>query len=288
MKQLSIIIILFSQLIIHSESLFLSLMDEGDYYRAVGAYKEMKFTNGIEDSALYMLDIAAIYALSDFTDISESMYKQASFQIRNKEQLQYASLINSYLLFKTAYYDNALMELKTFRQYDDTLIVSLEFLSEMTVKEDRIYFIPELLPDSVKSVLEKYLEISLKNPQTAITWSSILPGLGELYNNDYINAVRDFTVTSLFTALTAYALIKNRQNFSIDPISLSWDYVKSRDWILVYFLYSTFVTRFKNGSMINAQEAAIEYNESLFNQYLTGLFNYIDTLYKIRILDYLN
>lgn len=283
MRKLLSLITVFSLLTIHSEPLFKSLIEEGDYYRAVGAYKEMRFNEGIKDTAQYYLDIAAIYAMSDFTGIAEEMYSRASLRVRTKEHLKYASLINAYILFKTAYYDNALMELKTFRAEDDTLIESLQFLSDMTVKEDKIYFIPEFLPQGIKHDLELYMQQSLRNPAAAAAWSNLIPGAGEFYSRDYLNAVRDFTITALVTVLTGYALLKNRQNFTLDPLEMSWDYVKTRDWVLVYFMYFTFLSRFTTGSMINAQKAALAYNERMFEQYLTGLHGYVDSLFDSRL-----
>ncbi len=284
MKKLLIVIILFSVLIIHSEELYQKFLDEGDYYRAVGAYKEYAFKNNLTDSSSYYLNIAAIYAMSDFINIADEMYMRASYEVNTKEDLKYASLINSYLLFRNAYYDNAIMELKAFIPESDTLLSSLEFMAEMISKEDKIYFVPKFLPDSVFQDLEKYITISLKDPQFAIIWSNFIPGLGELYAGDYVHAIRDFTINTIVMGLTVYALLKNRRDFSIDPFHLTWDYFKTRDWILVYFLYSTFVTRFKNGSMINSEKATLDYNEKLYKEYLTRFYNYIDSLFKKRIM----
>lgn len=283
MKQLLTLITVFLVLIIHSEPLYKSFIEEGDYFRAVGAYKEMSFYEGIGDTAEYYLNIAAIYAMSDFTDIADEMYSKASLRIRTKEHLKYASLINACILFKTAYYDNALMELKTFRADDDTLIESLQFLADMTVKEDKIYFIPAFLPDHIQTELEEYLQKSLKNPAIALAWSNLITGAGEFYSGDYINAVRDFTITSLVTGLTVYAFLKNRRDFSLDTPEMSWNYIKTRDWILVYFVYSTFLSRFRTGSLINAEKAAIQYNNTLYEQYLTGLHEYVDSLFMDRL-----
>ncbi len=287
MKKLLIVIILFSLLIIHSEELYQKFLNEGDYYRAVGAYKEYAFKNNLVDSSSYYLNIAAIYAMSDFINIADEMYMKASYEVNTKEDLKYASLINSYLLFRNAYYDNAIMELKAFMPESDTLLGSLEFITEMINKEDKIYFIPEFLPDSVLQDLEKYITISLKDPQFAIIWSNFIPGLGELYAGNYVHAIRDFSINTIVTGLTVYALLKNRRDFSLDPFHLTWDYFKTRDWVLVYFLYATFVTRFKNGSMINSEKVTLDYNEKLYKEYLTRFYNYIDNLFKKRIMTFL-
>ncbi len=287
MKKLLIVIFLFLVLIIHSEELYQKFLDEGDYYRTVGAYKEYAFNNNLTDSSSYYLNIAAIYAMSDFINIADEMYRKASFKVNTKDDLKYASLINSYLLFRNAYYDNAIMELKAFIPESDTLLSSMEFMAEMINKEDKIYFIPEFLPDSVLKDLEQYITISLKDPQFAIAWSNFIPGLGELYAGDYGHAIRDFSINTIVTGLTIYAFLKNRRNFSIDTPDFTWDYFKTRDWVLVYFLYSTFVTRFKNGSMINSEKVTLDYNEKLYKEYLTKFYNYIDGLFKKRIVAFL-
>lgn len=263
------------------------MIEENDYYRAAGAYKEYAYNNGIEDTAQYYLNLTAIYALSDFSDIAEDMYSTASYHIDEQSEIKTSALLRSYIVFSKSYFSDALFELESFFPQDDTLTASLKFFVDMLNKEDKVYLVPRYLPDSIKRDIEAYMKISLKDPMFAVAMSSIYPGLGEMYAGDPVVAIRDFTVSTLFIAATGYAFVKNRSAWHIDTPELSWDYMKSRDWVLVYALYSFFVGRFKNGATANAEEIAYQYNEDIYKEYLSGLQSYIDNLYRKAILDYL-
>ncbi|MFO8061438.1 MAG: hypothetical protein R6U31_00765 [bacterium] len=288
MKKLLIIIpAVFLNLIINSSHLHLKLIEEKDYYRAAGAYKEYAYNNGIDDTAQYYLNLTAIYALSDFSDIAEDMYSTASYHIDEHSEIKTSALLRSYIVFSQSYYSDALFELESFFPEDDTLMASLKFFVDMLNKEDKVYLVPQYLPDSIKRDIDAYMKVSLKDPVFAVAMSSIYPGLGELYAGDYTEAIRDFTVSTVFIAATGYAFLKNRNAWNIDRPEMSWDYMKTRDWVLFYALYSFFVGRFKNGAVANAEEIAYEYNEDVYEEYLSGLRDYIDNLYRRAILDYL-
>lgn len=215
------------------------------------------------------------------------MYSAASYHIDEQSEITTSALLRSYIVFSKSYFSDALFELESFYREDDTLMASLKFYVDMLNKEDKVYLVPRYLPDSIKRDIDAYMKVSLKDPMFAIAMSSIYPGLGELYAGDPVEAIRDFTVSTVFIAATAYAFMKNRSAWHIDEPALSWDYMKSRDWVLVYALYSFFVGRFKNGATANAEEIAYTYNEEIYGEYLSGLRDYIDNLYRRAILDYL-
>lgn len=280
-----IILLLFLCLNLTSEPVYKALVSEGDYYRAAGEFKRYSFEQGIEDSADYYLHLAGIYALSDFQDMAMKYSNKASVHANTDEQLNMLSMINAYMYFKDARYREAVFEME---MTSDTIVLEdLKFFREMINKDIKKYFIPEHLPDHVKADLTEYLKKERKDPMHAMMLSSVYPGIGEAYAGDYLAAVRDFTVTTAFVGISAYALLKNRNSFAIDKPEFSMAWVKSRDWVLFYVIYSTFVARFFNGARTNSEEAAYMYNENLYRTYLKSYFDYISDIFNKRIIDYL-
>ena len=272
-----------STLFLNSEQVFQKLLQEGDYYRSAGEYKRAAFDNGIKDTAVYYLDLAAIYSLSDFTDIADTMYEKATYFVDSEENLRKLVLINSYLSFRNGAFSEALFDIEDYMQPGDTLIEALTLLRQCVKENKKVEIIPEFLPDSIKRSVNHFRKLTLRDPIMGIMMSSIYPGLGEVYAGDNVTAIRDFTVYTVFLGVTVYALLKNRASFSVDPIALSLDYILKRDWVLVLFLYNSFVARFANGAKVNAEEAIDSYNKKKYEKYLTGLYNYIEKHYRERI-----
>ncbi len=287
MKRLLILIpILLLSLNIISEPVYKALVEEGDYYRAAGEYKAYAFYSGIEDSAEYYLHIAAIYSLSDFQDMALKYSNKASMYANSEEQLNMLSMINAFLYFKDARYREAIFEMEMTVD-SSTLTGDMVFFREMINKETKKYFVPEHLPEAIQSDLNLYLKKDLKDPMHATMLSSLYPGIGEFYAGDYVSAIRDFTVTTMFVGLSAYAFLKNRNAYTIDKIEFTGNWFKNRDWVLFYVIYSTFVARFFNGARTNSEEAAYTYNEKLYSTYLKPYHQYIIDIFTKRIVDYL-
>lgn len=283
MRKSLILIILFSALFLNSETVFRKLLAEKDYFRAAGEYKKLAFENGKAGTASYYLDLAAIYALSEFTETADSMYEKATYLIESDSELVRLAYINSYLSFRRGGFTEAIFDIEDYAGEDDTLLKSVSLLRQCVTDNKKIDTIYEFLPDSVRRSVNRFRRITLRDPMMGIMMSSIYPGLGEMYSGDNLGAMRDFIVYTAFLGATIYALIKNRQSFSIDPVEGSWDYIKNRDWVLVFFLYNSFIARFQNGSKVNAEDDADRYNRKKYEQYLTGLYDFTDSAYRRKI-----
>jgi len=269
---------------LNSEQVLRTLLQEGDYYRSAGEYKRAAFELGIKDTAVYYLDLAAIYSLSEFPDIADSMYEKATYFVDSEENLKKLALINSYLSFKKGAFSEAIFDIEDYVNPKDTLIEALTLLRQCVKENKKVEIIPEFLPDSIKRSVNHFRKLTLKDPMMGIMMSSVYPGFGEIYAGDNAAAIRDFSVYTVFLGVTVYALLKNRASFSVDPIDLTMDYLKKRDWVLVLFLYNSFVARFANGAKVNAEEAADGYNKKKYEKYLTGLYNYVEKHYRERVM----
>ena len=93
--------------------------------------------------------------------------------------------------------------------------------------------------------------VKFKNPKTAALLSTIIPGAGEIYGGKPFLGILDLTVNGV----TDYLLFRSiTQKEFLDAT------------IILYFLFF----RFYNGSRGNAYLAAVEHNEKIINQILSG------------------
>ncbi len=289
MKRLLIVIItLFLVQIIHSKEIYTKLLNEGDYYRAAGAYKEYAFNNGITDSnkGIYYSKLSAIYSLSDFSNISDENNKNAVMYVKNKSDFDNLAIIRSYNFFKESMFYDALFEIESFNS-DDSLYIAIKFFNDLLERENnKTIIIPSFFPDSVKNELKYFFKnIKVKSTVTAFVLSSIIPGLGEAYAHNYKSATRDFFVTTSVYILTAYVFLKDKHSASLDTFELSADYFKTRDWGTLLLVYNFLFTRFQNGTRVNAQDAVLHYNDELYNKNLKRTYTFIDNLYRKKIMD---
>lgn len=275
-----IILILSCGLASHSEPVYEKLLDEGDYFRACGEYKRYKYQNQITDTADYYLSVASIYALSNHNEISLSMLEKGFSYQSMEEQLEDEALIRSYISFTEGSFSEAIFEYEDFASNEDTLLKSLKLIRSLVLKDDTLLY--DFLPDSLKKDISIYSRIDIKNPMFAHSLSA-LPGLGEIYAGDYMLAARDILITGAVSALGVLALMKNKDNFTIDDIEFTSSYFKSRDYVLAYLIYSSLVVRFQNGSKVNAEAACEKKNNEIYAKYLTPLHTFIDSMYRLRL-----
>lgn len=114
------------------------------------------------------------------------------------------------------------------------------------------------------------LPTTYRTPWVALTWSAMLPGLGQLYNHDYLVAILLLILEigiNFFSCLNCAILSEFRTSF---PHAIKPDHLQ---WILFYPSIYAF-------SMWHALNRSIEINQSLKKQgvelttppKLTGLF----------------
>lgn len=257
------------------------MLDEEDYFRACGEYKRYKFEQGITDTSEYYLSIASIYSLSKHNEAALYFLDKAFSYISNDEQMKEEAIIRSYISFKEGSFSEAIFEYEDFAD-DDTLLSSLTLIKGLVLGDSISSY--NYLPNSIRSEIDIYRKNKLKKTLFAFSLSAI-PGLGEMYAGDYLSSVRDFIITNGVTVLAVLAFLKNKDSFSFDKFEFTGQYFKSRDYVLTYFIYSSLIVRFQNGSKLNAEASAEEYNNELHKKYLTSLHSYIDSLYTAKLLE---
>ncbi len=282
-SKITILIFFFSLIILSENSYFYKeFLNEEDYFRAVEEYKRYFFETKNIKNAEYCIKIASIYSLSGYDTFAVKYLDELLNYDVDEKYFLYESLIRSFINFKNGDVASSLLEIEDYTENGmDTLTILLEFLKN-AVNGD-VDSILNFIDDSIKSQINEYKKVKLKNPDHAFLLSSFLPGAGEFYAGYPIDGLRDLSLNLLSTLLFVYAFIKSPDNFSIERVEFSKDYLLKRDYFLTIFVNSFFVSRFQNGSKINAYRLALKKNEEIHKKYLSSLYFKIENLFEKKI-----
>ncbi|HAF07325.1 MAG: hypothetical protein XD76_0213 [candidate division TA06 bacterium 32_111] len=280
-----ILILFFSLTILSEENYFTKLLNEKDYFRAIGEFKRIYFEKGYEKNCKYYLKISSLYALSGYDTFSFKYLDLLTEVDLSESCFVYDGVVRSYLNFKRGDFNSAIFEIEDFKTDGvDTLMLLLDFLKKNVYKES--VKILDFLDDSIKNDLKGYQKVKLKSPEFSFALSSFLPGLGEFYSGYPSFALRDFLLTTFSNILFLYSFFKDPKGYKLEKFELSLDYFKNRDYFLTLFIYSSLVSRFQNGSKSNAYTLALKRNEEIRKKYLTKLYNLVEKKYQDILVDF--
>lgn len=232
-----------------------------NYYDAITEYKRLIFFDKEKSFIYYSFNqIARCYKYARKFEDSYNFFSLALTEAKSSKEI-FDCKINicrlNIIEKKTKNAHRILDELET-----DSLFLEFEkeikhwrawvFYFEMDYKKAKDIF-DELNKKELANFSEKLLEDSY-SVQTANILSTILPGMGQFYIGNYLNAAGSFLWNLLSLYLTINAFSSER---IFDGIVLS------------NFLW----LRFYVGNLENAEKFAIDENEKIFNESLNSIYS---------------
>lgn len=286
-SKITILIFFFSLIILSENSYFYNeFLNEEDYFRAVEEYKRYFFETKKIKNAEYSIKIASIYSLSGYDTFALKYLDDLLNYDVDEKYFPYESLIRSFINFKNGDIASSLLEIEDYTENGmDTLTILLRLLKN-AVNGD-VDSVLKFLDDSIKFQIDEYKKVKLKNPDHAFMLSSFLPGTGEFYSGYPMDGLRDLSLNLLSSLLLVYVFLKSPDGFSIEKLEFSKEYLLRRDYFLPLFVNSFFVSRFQNGSKVNAYKLALKKNEEIQKKYLSSLYSEIENLFKKKIKDFI-
>jgi tetratricopeptide (TPR) repeat protein len=234
-NKLFIIIIFVSNIIFsQTKSDYASfLMKSRDYFRAISVYKELSFYSKDKDSTLfYLSEIGKAYQLSKKYESSILVYSD----LLNKYELNIQMKSNCETRLGISFVELGFPHQGFPYFFDaeknDTTGIAKLYVALCNVKVknfDKANSIYKEINNksynsSVKDVSSKSLElltysdkISRKSSFVAVIFSSIIPGLGQIYCNHYFDGFQAFGFVSIFSFAT-YATYRYDNKFSSNYI----------------------------------------------------------------------
>src|SRR5579862_97899 len=210
-----------------------SLMAERDYFRAISVYKELAFFSHNDDSTvLYLGQVGKAYRLSEKYQLSISSYSDILNRKNLSERVAAPINIGLGLDYLGMHLPDQAIPFFTEASKSDTCAVGRFYLGVAKAEEQdwvgaRAVFdsTSRICPGSTISTLSSQFSIQLagasqissKSPALAAVFSTIIPGMGQLYCGHYFDALQAFSFVSSFT-LASYLAYRYDHKFSPDYI----------------------------------------------------------------------
>jgi len=104
---------------------------------------------------------------------------------------------------------------------------------------------------------EKEFLLNLKTPNKASLLSAIIPGLGQIYNQSYLDGIASFALNG---SIVFFMADQGRRFFQADKTNKKI-YFALNFTLIYYFIFS----RYYNGGIYNAYQGAVNFNEKLLS-----------------------